>query len=215
MSERPSRLPAPSGLLAVGVLTAMIIALSYVRFVLVPSQQQPEALAFDFRNPLLDAVPGERILQASGQDASQEICVVVRPEGVVTRPHDGPERIGLQRDLRHAPAYLACSLRAVDRRRGGCGGAETEREVVLYGLNGFGMPMDTNVVVQTLQPMRVLWGDRTIDVYRATFQRYGLQAAAWATWITHDVPVTGAVRTEVIQGEHTASSVFREVLPGE
>ena len=87
--------------------------------------------------------------------------------------------------------------------------------MVLYGLNGFGMPVDSNVVIQTLQPMRMHWGERTIDVYRATFQRYGLQSAAWATWITYDVPVTGAVRTEVIQGERTASSVFREVLPGE
>ncbi len=215
MTERSSSLPPPAGLFAVGVLLAMIVALSYVRFVLIPSQTKSDPIGFDFRNPLLDAVPGERILQAAEHDPSQEICVVVRDEGVVTRTRNGPDRIGLQRDLRRSPGYLACSLRDLDRRRGGCGGEEFERDTVLYGLNGFGMPIDSNVVVQTLQPQRIRWADRTIEVYRATFQRYGLQAAAWSTWITQDVPVTGAVRQETVQGDRTSASTYREMLPGE
>jgi hypothetical protein len=210
-----SRLPPPSGVLAVGVLLTMLVALSYVRFVLLPSQVRPEPLEFDWRNPMLDAVPGEMVLQGREDDPTQELCIVVRPEGVVTRTHTGPERIGMLGQLRHSPGYLACSVRDVDRRRGGCGGVEAERDVVLYGLNGFGMAIDTNVVVQTLMPQRVRWGERTVVVYTATFQRYGLQAAAWSTWLTNEAPVTGAVRTEAVQGTRTDRSVFREVLPGE
>lgn len=215
MNASASRLPPASGILAVGVLLTMLVALSYVRFVLLPSQLHPDPLVFDFRNPMLDAVPGEMVLQGREDDRSQEFCIVVREEGAVTRTHAGPERIGLQRDLRHTPGYLACSVRDVDRSRGGCGGPEAERDVVLYGLNGFGMPIDANVVVQTLMPQRVRWGERTVEVYTATFQRYGLQAAAWSTWLTNEAPVTGAVRTEAVQGTRTDRSVFREVLPGE
>ena len=215
MTRPGSPLPPPSGLLAVGVLVTMIVALSYVRFVLLPSQARPDELVFDFRNPMLDAVPGEQVLQGRADDPSQEYCIVVRPEGVVTRSHEGPERIGLQRDLRRTPGYLACSVRDVDRQRGGCGGPEAERDVLLYGLNTFGMPIDANVVVQTLTPQRLRWGERTVEVYRATFQRYGLQAAAWSTWLTNEAPVTGAVQTEAVQGERSDRSIFREVLPGE
>lgn len=203
-----------SGLFAVGALVAMALTLAYVRFVILPAQASAEPLGFSFRNPMLDAVPGERVLQRSEDDPSHEQCVVVRAEGVVLRPYRGPERIRQLSDLRHQPAYLACSMRDVEGPHGGCGGEEAERDVILYGLNHFGMPVDANTVAQSLMPERVRWGDRTVTVLRVALQRYGLQAAAWSTWLAHEAPVTGAVRMETLRSEgRTAGLVFREVLP--
>ena len=176
------------------VLAAMITTLAYVRFVLLPKQRQPGTVEFRLRNPLLDARVGDRVLFVNPMQPGVEACIVVREPGLVLRPHKGPDRVGAVRDLKRQPAYLACSLREVrSKEEGGCGGADTEMEVILYGMNAFGMQVDLKVAVQSIQPQVQKWGDREVVVYKVALQGYGPNNSRYTTFLSEDAPVSGLI----------------------
>ena len=174
------------------VLLAMIVALAYLRFGLLPGQDAAGELAFEFTNPMLDARPGEKVLFFSMENPTSQNCSVVRPEGVVLRPRKGPERIGQFEDLRTRLPYLACGIKRAERGVEVCGGAETD--TVLYALNYFGMPADTKVRVDSIRPRWMKWAQRELVVYEVVFERYGTLGGLWTTYLAREAPVAGLVK---------------------
>jgi hypothetical protein len=174
------------------VLLAMTVSLGYLRFVVFPKQENPEALAFEFVNPMLDARPGERVLFTSAENLTVHTCSVVRPEGVVLRPAKGPERIGQHEGLRQRLPFLACSIRGAQRAVDVCGGSEVD--TVLYALNYFGMPADTKVRVDWIRPRWMKWGERNLVVYEVVFERYCSLGGRWTTYLSDEAPVAGLVK---------------------
>ena len=195
----------------VGALLVMAIALAYVRFVLLPQQDDPEPLAFRFENPMLDARPGERVLFFSLDQPANQSCAVVQAPGLVLRPHAGPEKIGTRDGLRTALPYLACGIHDANRGEGVCGGRQTD--VVLYALNYFGMPADTQVRVDSIRPRWMKWGQRELVLYEVVFERYGALGGLWTTYLAREAPVTGLVKwTSLLP--HQTIVLYREILEG-
>lgn len=174
------------------VLLTMIVVLAYLRYEVLPNQAKAEPLTFAFVNPMLDARPGEKVLFFPTDNPTNRACSVVRPEGVVLRPHRGPERIAQHGDLREGLPYLACSIRRAQGGAETCGGAESD--TVLYALNYFGMPTDTPVRVASIRPRWMKWGERELTVYHVVFERYGTLGGRWNTFLAHEAPVAGLVK---------------------
>lgn len=209
-SSTPSRLPV---VFTLCVLAAMVTTLAYVRFVLLPAQQPSTSVEFHLTNPLLDARVGDRVLFVNPMQPGVEACIVVREPGLVLRPHKGPDRVGTVRDLKRQPAYLACSLREVRPNEGGCGGADTEMEVVLYGANFFGMQVDHKVAVQSIQPRIQKWGDREIVVYKVALQGYGPNNSRYTTYLSEDAAVSGLIYMQRLTPTGVVQKyTFREML---
>ena len=204
--------PRWSLVFTLSVLAAMITTLAYVRFVLLPKQQHPEQIEFRLRNPIFDAQVGDRVLLVNPAQPGVEACVVVREPGLVLRPHDGPNQIGDLNFLRDHPAYLACSLLEVDSEAGGCN-ASAEIETVLYGLNAFGLQVDTKVAVQSIQPRIQKWGDREVVVYKVALQEYGAGNSRYTTWLSEDAPVAGLILMQRLTPTGVVQKfTFRELL---
>ena len=194
---------------ALVVLAAMVAVLAYVRFHLLPAQSKPEPLAFAFENPMLDAQPGERVMFFQPNDPAIRSCMVVREDGVVMRPRKGPEQIAEHAGLRTNQPYLACDVHNVQRGPDTCGG--TKPGSVLYALNYFGMPHDTQVRVDSIRPRRMKWEERELVVYEVVFERYGALGGRWTTYLATEAPVTGMVKwTSLLP--HQTTVIYREVL---
>lgn len=191
------------------VLAATVAVLAYVRFQLLPAQRVTEPLAFAFENPMLDARPGERVLYFQPDSPANRSCLVVREEGVVLRPQRGPERIDDHIGLRTGLPYMAVDIRAAQNGPDTCGG--TRSGSVLYGLNYFGMPVDTDVRVDSIRPRWMRWEERELTVYEVVFQRYGALGGRWTTYIAPEAPVAGLVKwTSLLP--HQTTVIYREVL---
>ncbi|MDF1702296.1 MAG: hypothetical protein P1V36_14175 [Planctomycetota bacterium] len=196
---------------AVVALLAMGIALAYVRFGLLPAQEQGDTLEFAFENPMLDARPGERVLFFQPDYPANRSCTVVRPEGVVLRPHKGSDQIAEHTSLRAGLPYLACDIHNVQRGPDTCGGQLSG--TVLYALNYFGMPLDTQVRVDSIRPRWMRWEERELAVYEIVFERYGSLGGRWTTYLAREAPVTGLVKwTSLLPNQTTV--IFREVVDG-
>ena len=193
------------------VLAAMTVVLVYVRVEVLPSQGSVGPVEFEFENPMLDAQPGERVILYPYDHPANQQCTVVRPEGVVLRSRKGPERIGAYTKLRQGLAYLACSIQKTQHTGDVCGGKKTDD--VLYGLNNFGMPVDTKVRVDSIRPQWMKWGERELVVYMVVFQRYGQLGGRWTTFISSDAPVAGLVKYSAILPQKSEVH-FREIVGG-
>ena len=198
--------------LVVSVLTAMAVSLGYIRFSLLPKQDARDPIAFEFQNPLLHAREGDATLGFNIDDPAKETCVSVRKEGVVLRPFNGPDTLGVERGLRHQRAYLACSQRSVQGSASSCGSEPNKGEVLLYPLNDFGMPIATDVVPTRIHPRLMVWQDRELVVYQVDFIRYGQLSGQWSTFLSSEAPVTGLVHMSALQGETTIQTGYREVM---
>jgi len=191
------------------VLAALAAALAYVRLGLLPRQEVPEPLAFEWINPMLDARVGERVLYFPYSSPTNKSCSVVRPEGLVLRPIHGPEQIADHMGLRTGLPYLACVMHQVQRRAELCGGPEGE--TVIYALNYFGMPADTQVRIDSIRPRWMKWGQRELVVYEVIMQRYGVLGGRWATYLAREAPVTGLVKWSSLL-PHKTEVDYREIL---
>lgn len=191
------------------VLAAMVAVLGYVRLYLLPSQGSPEPLEFAFRNPMLDAQEGEAVLFYSRENPNAKSCSIVQPGGVVLRPHKGRDHIASFGGLRRSLPYLACSIHEERRGVGTCEGKQTD--TVLYALNNFGMPLDTDVRVDTIRPRWMKWGERELAVYEVISERYGNLEGRWTTYLAEEAPVTGLVKWSSLTPRHMEVH-FREVL---
>jgi len=190
-------------------LLVIAVALACVRFILLPQRDAPEALAFHFENPMLDARPGERVLFASQDAPTRQSCSVVLDPGLVLRPHRGVAEIGHNRGLRTGLPYLACSIHDAHRGPDVCGGKANAN--IVYALNYFGMPADTQVRVDSIRPRWMKWGEREMPVYEVVFQRYGALGGLWTTYLAREAPVTGLVKWTTLLPSRTIV-VYREIL---
>ncbi|MDJ0522631.1 MAG: hypothetical protein QNJ90_11240 [Planctomycetota bacterium] len=192
-----------------GVLLVMTVVLGYVRFVLLPQQDKPEPLAFRFENPMLDARPDERVLFFRVDEPTAQSCSIVLDPGLTLRPHKGPERLGANKDLRTSLPYLACSVHMANTGKETCGGRSTG--TVLYALNYFGMPADTQVRVDSIRPRWMKWGERELPVYEVVMERYGALGGRWTTYLAQEAPVAGLVKWTCLLPKKT-EVVYREVF---
>ena len=133
-------------------------------------------------------------------------CSVVREEGLVLRPADGPEQITYHEGLQRSLPYLACAIRRPQRGAEPCGGPESD--TVLYALNYFGMPMDTPVRIDSIRPRWMKWGDQELTVYHVIFERYGTLGGQWDTFLSPLAPVTGLVKWSSLL-PHKTEVLFR------
>jgi len=192
-------------------LLVMAVVLAGVRFVLLPQRDRPEPLPFHFENPMLDARPGERVLFFPQDQPTRQSCSVVQDPGLVLRPHKGADEIGHNRGLRTGLPYLACSIHDAHRGAATCG-TRTTGDVV-YALNYFGMPADTQVRVDSIRPRWMKWGERELPVYEVVFQRYGALGGRWTTYLAHEAPVAGLVKWTSLLPSQTIV-VYREIIEG-
>jgi hypothetical protein len=191
------------------VLAAMTLVLGYVRLELLPKQASPEPLAFQWNNPMLDAKPGERVLYFPFKNPTNKSCSVVRSEGLVLRPMQGPDRISDHQGLRTKLPYLACVIHREERGAALCGGPEGE--TVIYALNYFGMPGDTKVRIDSIRPRWMTWGQRELVVYEVVMERYGVLGGRWTTYLAEEAPVTGLVKWSSLMPQKSEVH-FREIL---
>jgi hypothetical protein len=193
-------------------LVAMVVTLSWVRFRLSEPQGAAKAHAFDLRNPMLDARPGECVEMATA-DASQTWCVVVLENGLVRRPRSGPTSWGTHAALRTELPYLACEARVPAPDTGGCAGGKFvgNREVILYDLSGFGIPKGNTPRVDMIQGKWMEVSGRLKFVYQVVIERFGNEGGSWVTYVSEDLPVTGLVLTQAsVAGGRPQTTFFRD-----
>jgi hypothetical protein len=178
--------------LVVVFLVLAVAVLGYVRFVVIPDREPPRPLEFDLVNSMLDAQPGERVEMEEGDKPGVVTCMEVVAPGVVLRPPSGPDRIGPDSDLRHAPPYLVASLR-YPPPGGGCDTPGVRSEIERFDLNGFGMPSSVAVNPSTIRPMWVRRGGSYHFVYEVVMTIYGGAGGTWVSYLSSDAPVTGTL----------------------
>jgi hypothetical protein len=209
----PARRPLLGEPFLAAVLAAMVGVLLYVRLEVVEGAGRGEAPAFVFENPLLDAHPGERVLFYDRSAPQNLSCMIVREEAVVLRPMEGPDRIGEFDGLKRQLPYLACEFHDLARGERGCAAGTSRAQPVIYALNYFGLPYDSQVRIDSMQPLRVRWGDRDVVVFEIVYERYGILAGTWRTYVTPEAPVAGLVKmTALRSADSTSEWHYQELL---
>jgi hypothetical protein len=196
--------------LTIVVLLAMALVLLWLNLSLLRRPTTPEFPSFDLKNPMLDARPRECIEVYDVDRPGDALCVSVREEGVVLRPFQGPTNLG-DWELRRAAPYLACRERRVPRG-GGCASTEDGGEgLLLYPLNGLGLPMERRVRLDSLEAVWTETGGRERLVYLAVLQEYGA-GGTFKCYVSSDADarVTGLVQVELrSEKPGTKPQVFR------
>jgi hypothetical protein len=196
--------------IVVAVLAAMAIVLGYVRFAVLAERRRLEEIPFDWRNPMLDARLGECVEIEDSGAPGQVQCITVAAPGVVLRPPSGPRRIGIYTGLDREPAYVATALHAPAAGEGCESASGAAQDHVLYALNGFGMPLGSDVDLHSLRPVTKTWGGRESFTYEVQMMRYGTLGGLWVLWLAEDAPVTGTVyRRHTIRRGDILDVVFR------
>jgi hypothetical protein len=201
--------------LVAAVLVVIALLLGYVRFVVLADRPAAAVPTFDLRNPMLDARVGEcHELEDSSQHPGTVSCVAVHEPGVVLRPAGGPESLGPAYErLRRMPPYLVCAVRYPQGGKG-CGpdGGEPD-ELLLFGLNHFGVPLGISAEVVHVQPVVKRWQGRVHQTYQVQLLRHGALAGPWTVWLSEEAPVTGAVYREYAHGKRMKAErvIYREV----
>jgi hypothetical protein len=203
--------------LVVAVLVLMAAVLAWVRVSRHAGEAAVDEAVFDLRNPLLHARPGQCVEIVPDHARGLVHCVVVRPEGAVERPREGPVTLGHHRGLRSASPYLACTLHAFEPGSGGCatGTPAGEPEDQLYDLNGFGTLKDLALRVDSIRLTRIRVGGRAREAYEVAMQKYeaGGPPGTWIAYVAPDVPVLGLAAVRFLpQGavQREQSQTYRE-----
>jgi len=193
-------------------LVAASLVLGWIRFHVMPAERVPEVLAFDLRNPMLDAESDECVQIESTSTPGSVICLRVQEPGVVLRPRNGPTQLGIYRGLRRARPYLATVRRSPPPGKSCADAAGSHEEIELFDLNAYGMPYNLDVTLDQVRPLWVKQGSRYQFVYEVQLTQYGMVGRTWQLSIKHSAPVTGIVRREhAVQGG-TDTTLF---LPAE
>ena len=202
MTKKPSQsdattLAAGTGSLAERIvllfLVVATVALSYVYFWVVPSRYAAPEEPFDLANPMLDAEIGECVSVESTNMPQVMACTRVCEPGVVRRPRDGPERLGVYDGLRRSRPYLACGVRYLPPTRSCADPGGGREDIELFDLNGFGMPYGVEVMMDSIRPAWVQLGGRDAFVYEVQLRQFGRAARPWLVHLDPDAPVTGTV----------------------
>lgn len=182
-------------------LLAAALVLSWIYFLVMPREHRPTDETFDLRNPLLGARLDECVQIESTTSPGSVACLRVREPGVVLRPREGPDGLGIYRGLHRGRPYLACSVRNPPPGASCSDAASVGEEIELFDLNGFGMPYSLEVSLDVVRQEWVQRGGRYLFVYEAQLTQYGPAGTTWMLDIHPDAPVTGIVRRRyTVQG---------------
>lgn len=186
------------------VIVLLLIAgfLGYLRFVVLPGQAQADDLEFAYENPLLDTEPGDCVGGQAALEPGREKCFVVTQR--VERPASGPDRVPGYEELRRSPAYVVIEMRSVTDRAG-CGG-EVE-EIVLRGMNNFGLDPISQVTVQSIRPVWMRYAGREGVLYEVVMTRFDVPSQ-YTMYFTPDWPVMGLVKQERFTENGPAESAY-------
>jgi hypothetical protein len=190
------------------VIVLLLIAgfLGYLRFVVLPAQAQADGIEFAYENPLLETEPGDCVGGQAALEPGREKCFVVTQR--VERPASGPEHVPGYEDLRRLPAYVVLEMRTVSDQAG-CGG--DVEEVVLRGMNNFGLDPISQVSVQSIRPVWMRYAGREGVLYEVVMIRYDVPSQ-YTMYISPEMPVMGLVKQERYTETGPAESAyFREI----
>jgi len=187
----------PSGGLAEPVVLAFLVlaaaVLGWLHWKVLPQESAPRPLAFDFVNPMLDAEVGECVAVESESRPEEVTCVRVREPGVVLRPNDLELRLPRFGEMQRRAPYMVCELRYPPTGQG-CDVPPVHRDLEVYALGGFGLPMTVPALLESIQPRWVERGGRYRFVYEIQMHRYGrFQQGAHILYVDPEQPVTGIV----------------------
>lgn len=197
--------PSTSSILSERVVLLFLLVaalvLSWIYFFVMPGEHRPSDETFDLRNPLLHAKLDECVQIESTSTPGHVVCLRVTEPGVVLRPRNGPEGLGMNRGLHRSRPYLACALRYPPPGASCSDPTAGRDEIELFDLNGFGMPYSLDVSLDVVRQVWVQRGGRYLFVYEAQLTQYGPVSRTWMLDIHPDAPVTGIVRRRhTVQG---------------
>ncbi len=176
-----------------GFLTIALAVLAWIHFRVLPHEAAPEPEPFDLVNPMLDAKVGECVAIESETEPGVVTCVKVVEPGVVVRPNDAHQRLGLYGPLSRSLPYLVCRMRSPAPEKG-CDDPDAREDWLLYGLDGFGMPLGEPVVLDSIKPLWVRRGGRYRFVYQVQLERYGRFIQGPVTlYVDPEESITGVV----------------------
>lgn len=189
--------------LTVFVLLLIVSFLAYVYLGFLPKQEQARVVAFDYRNPLLSAVPGDCVGARASDDPGSEMCFIVRQS--VLRPNRGPATLPGHTELRRTLPYVALDLHVATSGVLGCGGPLPT--TTLRAFNHFGLDPASQVAVERIVPVWAKWsGGKEGILYEVTMRRFDSNSM-YVSFISPDVPITGLVKQEIL-GEKSADNVW-------
>lgn len=193
-------------------LVASCLVLGWIYFAVMPGDRAPDLPPFDFRNPMLDAREGQCVQVESVTRPGNVACMKVREPGLVLRPRNGPDRLGIYNGLRRSRPYLATGLRYPPPGASCADAASLREDIELFDLNAFGMPYSLDVALDQIRPLWVKQGTRFLYVYEVQMTQYGRAARTWQLAIQPDGPITGIVRRSHTAESGTETAIF---LPAE
>jgi hypothetical protein len=187
--------------LVVAFLALAAAALGWLHWKVIPERFAPIPLAFDLRNPMVDAQVGEcQAIETEGTPESTSCQQVVEP-GVVLRPDEGPARLPGTGGLRRSRPYLVCEYRFPPPGKD-CNDPGATRQLGIYPLSNFGLPATVPALLQSIQPRWVERGGRYRFVYEVQMRRLGqFFQGPVILYIDPDEPVTGVVLRRDVVGK--------------
>lgn len=199
---------------AIVALLLMAVGLLWVNTTLRLRQGASTIDTFDLKNPMLDAQPGDAVEVISRDVPGQAPCIRVRPEAVVLRPASGPSSLGDRNSLNRHPPYLAASERHMPTGSACGAGTPLYEQVLLYPLNGFGLPSDAMARMDGVRPLVVQLRGQERLAYEVVLR--DSRGWTWQAFLVPDAPVTGLVELRMHSGQANAQAqVLRFMEVGE
>ena len=213
----PAARPPASGLerIVALALAAMAIVLLLVWLDLRRAPALPPAPPFDFQNPLLLAQPGQCVEVSEDTTPGSATWLVVRPPGVVLRPYEAAKSLSgwlnpSWPNPKKFPPYISCDERPAPSAPTAPGAPPAKTEVLVFPLNSFGMPLESAVVLRSINQATVTWNGRTRVAYQANLIGYLESPGPWIVYMAKDAPVLGVMRREFWAGtERSGRFTFR------
>ena len=208
----PDAIPAarsPASGLEIIVAFALLAMAIVLLFVWVDQRRRPEVRslpAFDWENPMLNAQPGQCVEVSEDTTPGSATWLTVRSPGVVLRPFEAAKSLTgwinpRWPDPKTFPPYLACDERPAPSGAPAMGTPPARSELLVFPLNSFGLPLESTVVLRSIEQGEAGWNGQTRPTYMATLAGYLDAPGMWTVFTSKDAPVLGVMRREFFIGE--------------
>jgi hypothetical protein len=197
-------------------LAVMAAVLGVVYVDLARGKPPDGAPPFDFVNPLLSVQAGECVEVSSESAVAPASWLIVRAPGVVMRPFAAKPKIPgwispRFPDPQSFPAFLVC-----DAKPARPAGKPAEplpprrEEPLVFGLNGFGLPLDAMGELRDIGQTTVSWGGQRRRAYAVGLVRHGNVSGPWIIFMAKDVPALGTMERKYVRANgETERQLFR------
>lgn len=204
----PAARPPASGLERIVSLSLLAMAIVLL-LVWIDQRRRPEAPPpppFDWQNPMLNAQPGQCVEVSEDTTPGSATWLTVRPTGVVLRPFEAAKSLKgwispRWPDPKTFPPYLACDERPAPSAALPAGSPQARSELLVFPLNSFGLPLESTVVLRSIEQGEAVWNGKTRPAYMATLAGYLDAPGMWTVFTSTDAPVLGVMRREFFVGE--------------